>query len=165
MTSNVGSRHALGEARAIGFAVDEVRVDGHDYEQMQKRALDDLKQVFRPEMLNRIDEIVVFTALGRDEIRRIVDLMIDRVRKNLSDKGMDIRPTDAARDLLAAEGYDPAYGARPLRRVIQRLVETPIARGILDGTFRDGDTVIIDAINGKIAARLLTAHDDQEDAA
>ena len=155
MTSNVGSQHALGGGPRLGFNVGDDEVTEVSYESMQNRALNELKQVFRPELLNRIDEVVVFLPLKLEQIRQIVDLMIDKVRVNLKERGLDIRLTDDARDKLAQEGYDPAYGARPLRRTIQRQVENQISRGILDGTFRDGDTVLIDVQDDKIAARLL----------
>jgi len=155
MTSNVGSQHALGTQNRLGFAAGKEEVTDQSYEAMQNRALNDLKQVFRPELLNRIDEVVVFLPLQIEHIKEIVHLMIDKVRKNLQERGIDIRLTDAAVEKLAQDGYDPAYGARPLRRVIQRQVENAISRGILDGSFRANDTVIIDVEDGRIITRLL----------
>ncbi|MHB0937769.1 MAG: ATP-dependent Clp protease ATP-binding subunit [Armatimonadota bacterium] len=154
MTSNVGSQHALGAAPTIGFAVAEETVTDQSYEALQARALDDLKHVFRPELLNRIDEVVVFLPLQMEHIMQIVDLMIDKTRKNLAERNIRITLTDAARVLLAEEGYDPAYGARPLRRVVQRTVDNQISRGILQGEFRDGDTIVVDADGRKIVTRL-----------
>ncbi len=165
MTSNVGSRHTLGAGREIGFAVNEQNLTDASYEQLQQRALDDLKQVFRPELLNRIDEVVVFLALGLDSIERIVDLLIDKVRKNLAERGISLSLTEGARKQLAEEGYDPAYGARPLRRVIQREVENQISRGLLSGAYREGDTVIIDVEDGKILPRLFIPGGGQAEAA
>jgi len=154
MTSNVGSQHALGAAPTIGFAVAEERVTDQSYEALQAKALEDLKHVFRPELLNRIDEVVVFLPLQMEHIIKIVDLMIDKTRKNLAERKINIQLTDAARVLLAEEGYDPAYGARPLRRVVQRTVDNQISRGILQGEFRDGDTIVVDADGRKIVTRL-----------
>jgi ATP-dependent Clp protease ATP-binding subunit ClpA len=150
LTSNIGSMHS--EA-VIGFD----RQDKIDYKKMKQRMLDDLRAAMRPELLNRIDEIIVFHPLDRQEVHQIVDLMIDRVAKSLADKHMKLRLTDAARDLLAQEGFDPTYGARPLRRTIQRLVENPVSKGILEGQFRDGDTIVIDMQDGNIVPRLLVA--------
>jgi ATP-dependent Clp protease ATP-binding subunit ClpC len=154
MTSNVGSQHALGTASTIGFAVAEETVTDRSYEELQAKALDDLKHVFRPELLNRIDEVVVFLPLSLEHIVQIVDLMIDKTRKNLAERNVQITLTAAAREQLAEEGYDPAYGARPLRRVIQRQVENQISRSILQGEFRDGDTIVVDAEGRKIVTRL-----------
>ena len=155
MTSNIGSQHILGGGRTLGFATGEGAVTEESYEAMQNKALQDLKQVFRPEMLNRIDEVVLFLPLKMEEIVQIVDLMINKLRENLRERNIAIQLTDEAKVKLAEEGYDPAYGARPLRRAIQRQVENQISRGILDGSFRDGDTVIIDVENARIVSRLL----------
>ncbi|MHB9026677.1 MAG: ATP-dependent Clp protease ATP-binding subunit [Armatimonadota bacterium] len=165
MTSNVGSQHALGATKRLGFSTDEDAVTDDSYEAMQNKALNELKQVFRPELLNRIDEIVVFLPLDLPQMEQIVSLMIDRVRENLKEREIDITLTEAAVKKLAEEGYDPAYGARPLRRVIQRQVENQVSRGILDGTFRGGDTVIIDVENERIVPRLYVAPGEQEETA
>ena len=154
MTSNVGSQHALGNTAPLGFAVGGEQVSEKSYEAMQKRALEDLKHVFRPELLNRIDEVVVFMPLELAHIKQVVDLMLAKVNVNLTERGMTIQLTEAAREQLAREGYDPAYGARPLRRVIQRQVENLISRGILDGSYSEGDTIILDVKDDKIIARL-----------
>jgi ATP-dependent Clp protease ATP-binding subunit ClpC len=150
LTSNIGSTHSQA---VIGFD----RQDTIDYKKMKQRMLDDLRAAMRPELLNRIDEIIVFHALDRQEVHQIVDLMINRVAQSLAEKHMKLRLTDAARDLLAQEGFDPTYGARPLRRTIQRLVENPVSKGILEGQFRDGDTIVIDMQDGNIVPRLLVA--------
>jgi len=157
MTSNIGSQHALGGTSTFGFAVGDEQISEKSYESMQKRALEDLKHVFRPELLNRIDEVVVFMPLEMAHIKQIVDLLVDKVNANLKERGIHIRLTDAAREKLAQEGYDPAYGARPLRRVIQRQVENQISRGILNGTYRDGDVIILDVDGDAIVSRLYVA--------
>jgi ATP-dependent Clp protease ATP-binding subunit ClpC len=161
MTSNVGSQHALTHPQPIGFIPDEEPLGGEqDYERLQNKALHDLKGVFRPELLNRIDEVVVFLPLQMEHIKQIVDLMMGKVQENLKERGLTISLTEAARTFLAHEGYDPAYGARPLRRTIQRQVENQISRGILDGTYREGDTIVLDVENDRIVSRLLVGGRD-----
>jgi ATP-dependent Clp protease ATP-binding subunit ClpB len=107
-----------------------------------------MRRHFRPEFLNRIDDIVVFRPLGRDDLRHIVELQLERVRRLLADRRMDLEITEAAEDLIAEEGFDPAFGARPLKRAIQRLVQNPLAMRILDGEFDDGDTIRVDRAEG-----------------
>jgi ATP-dependent Clp protease ATP-binding subunit ClpC len=151
MTSNVGT--GAEHSRAIGFGTEAAPGVGN-YERMKEQMLSALRRVFRPELLNRIDDIIVFHPLTREQIREIVDLLMDRVRKNLTERAIALELTDAARDVLAAEGFDDEFGARPLRRTIQRLVENPISNAILRGEFREGDSVIVDVEEGKIVARL-----------
>jgi ATP-dependent Clp protease ATP-binding subunit ClpB len=139
MTSNVGSDAIFAEA---------------DPGQMRARVEESLRATFRPEFLNRIDETVIFHRLGRAELRRVVDLQVERLRARLAERRLDLRLTDAARDVLAEEGYDPAFGARPLKRAVQRLVENPLAMRLLEGGLRDGDTVEVDALDGEIAIRV-----------
>jgi len=115
--------------------------------------LDLLKQALRPEFLNRIDETVIFQPLGREEIASIVEIQARHLMKRLADKRITLELTAAARELLASEGYDPVYGARPLKRTIQRLVQDPLALELLSGTFGEGDTVTADADGGKIVFR------------
>ena len=108
------------------------------------RITDELKRVFRPEFLNRVDETIIFHPLSAEEINEVVTLMVDRVGKQVAQKGMDFEITEAAKQYLAREGFDPQYGARPLRRAVQRLVEDPLAEEILLGKFLANDTVIVD---------------------
>jgi len=115
--------------------------------------MQELRNTLRPEFLNRIDEIVVFHALGRDEIARIVDIQLAGLRKRLEDRRIHLEVTDAARSLLAREGYDPTFGARPLKRTIQRLVQDPLALHLLEREFVEGDTVVVDAHGDEIAFR------------
>jgi ATP-dependent Clp protease ATP-binding subunit ClpC len=130
------------------------------YEKMRQVVLSALQRVFRPELLNRIDEVIVFHPLTRQEILQIVDLMLERVAERLRERGIQLRASDAARELLAELGYDPAYGARPLRRVIQKQVENPIASALLRGEFARGDTILLDAADGKLTLRLMVeAHE------
>jgi len=149
MTSNLGSQHMKSTALGLGGSGKE------DFERTREEMLSALRRTFRPELLNRIDEVIVFDPLSREQIKQIVELMLDRVRVQLSEKEIKLDATEAARDLLAAEGFDPEYGARPLRRTVQRLVENPIARGILQGEFRPGDTVVLDVEDGKLTPKLL----------
>ena len=114
------------------------------------RSAEAMREHFRPEFLNRIDEIVVFDALSRDQIAEIVDLQLERLRTRLAERRIELELTDEAKQALADAGWDPAYGARPLKRAIQRLVENPLALRLLEGEFADGDTIRVDAQNGDI---------------
>jgi ATP-dependent Clp protease ATP-binding subunit ClpB len=108
---------------------------------MRATVLDELRQAFRPEFLNRIDEIVVFHALTEEQLKQIIEIQLDRVRQRLVDRRITLEITDAAKAHLVRVGHEPAYGARPLKRAIQREVETPLARKIIAGEVHDGDTV------------------------
>jgi ATP-dependent Clp protease ATP-binding subunit ClpC len=155
MTSNLGTRD-VARAKGIGFS----NVDAEDvpYEKMKEKVLSELKKSFRPELLNRIDEVIVFAALTREEVKRIIDVvMIPRVREQLKSRGMGLELTDAAKELIAEKGYDPALGARPLRRTVQRLVEDPLSEKVLWKEFKAGQTVTVDAKDGEI---VFTAHED-----
>jgi ATP-dependent Clp protease ATP-binding subunit ClpB len=131
MTSNVGS-NALFE------------LAGKDPERARKEALEALRAAFRPEFLNRIDDIVLFNPLGREQLEKIVDMQLASVMKLLADRKIRIQLTPAARSLVLAEGYDPAYGARPLRRTVQRLIQDPLAMEILEGRILPGETIRVD---------------------
>jgi ATP-dependent Clp protease ATP-binding subunit ClpB len=139
MTSNVGSG-SVREVGPIGFSVHARSRN----EELRKRLLDALRQTFRPEFLNRLDDIIVFNSLTREHLHRIVDIQIGRVERLLKDKGLKLEVTQAARDRVVAEGYDPQYGARPMRRAIQRLIQDPLALKLLGGEFVPGDTVLVD---------------------
>jgi len=118
---------------------------GRDYERMKEEALDMLRRSFRPEFLNRVDEIVVFHPLTREELRQIVRIQIERLRKRLEERKIELELTDRAADYFAEHGYDPAYGARPLKRLVQHELETALARKILAGEVRNGSRVVVDA--------------------
>jgi ATP-dependent Clp protease ATP-binding subunit ClpB len=109
-----------------------------------------LRQHFRPEFLNRIDEVVVFHSLSTDEVRQIVDVQLDRLSRLLADRRLTLSVTDAARDALARAGWDPDFGARPLKRAIQRELQDPLALRLLQGEFREGSTIRVDAIDGQL---------------
>ncbi len=114
------------------------------------RSAEAMRDHFRPEFLNRIDEIVVFQALSRDELAEIVELQLERLRTRLADRGLTLELTDAAKEALAEAGWDPAYGARPLKRAVQRLLENPLALRLLEGDFGEGDTIRVDAHDGQL---------------
>jgi ATP-dependent Clp protease ATP-binding subunit ClpC len=148
MTSNLGTRD-IQKGASIGFAA---RADEKlTYEKMRDRVMEELKRSFRPEFLNRIDEIIVFHSLSRENVKEIVDLMMRRLREQLKAKDVEIELTDAAKELLAEKGYDPSLGARPLRRTIQRLVEDPLSEKLLWKEFKAGETVIVDSRDGEVS--------------
>ncbi|MGH2528630.1 MAG: ATP-dependent Clp protease ATP-binding subunit [Actinomycetota bacterium] len=147
MTSNLGTRD-IQKGTSIGFAA---RPDEKvTYDKMKERVMDELKRSFRPEFLNRIDEVIVFHSLSQEDVKRIVDLMMKRVREQLKSKDLDIELSDEVKTLLAEKGYDPALGARPLRRTIQQMVEDPLSEKLLYKEFRAGQTVIVDVRDGEI---------------
>ena len=137
MTSNVGSQW-----------IEEL--GGENQEEMRSRVMEALRSQFRPEFLNRIDEIVIFNSLSLDEIKEIVDIQLRRLTSMLDERHMGLELTDPAKELIAREGFDPVYGARPLKRAIQREIQNPLAVAILEGDFQEGDVVRADAKNGKI---------------
>jgi ATP-dependent Clp protease ATP-binding subunit ClpA len=141
MTSNVGS-HVIQESSAIGFSVNHKVRNGQ--EDVRKRLLDALRQTFRPEFLNRVDDIIVFNTLSKEHLSVIIDLQLGHVSKMLADRGVKLEVTPAAKEAIMNEGYDAAYGARPMRRAIQRLVQDPLALRLLAGDFLSGETVVAD---------------------
>jgi ATP-dependent Clp protease ATP-binding subunit ClpB len=144
MTSNVGSQYIL-----------DIAGDDSKYEEMRERVMESMRASFRPEFLNRIDELVIFHALRREQLRLIVKLQVQRLEKRLSDRRITLKIADAALDFIAEVGYDPVYGARPLKRIIQRQLETQIAKSILRGEFSDGDTIFVDVENERLAFKRL----------
>jgi len=155
MTSNLGTAD-VAKAKGIGFSTDQS--DDIPYEKMKDKVLSELKKSFRPELLNRIDEIIVFHPLSREQVKSIVDLEIKRPQEQLRSRGMGLELTEPAKDLLAEKGYDPALGARPLRRMIQRMVEDPLSEKVLWKEFRPGQTVVVDAKDGEI---IFTSREDE----
>ncbi|MEW6045315.1 MAG: AAA family ATPase, partial [Bacillota bacterium] len=147
MTSNVGAQEIHRQAR-LGFRATQDEKDA--YETMKKKVLEELRRTFRPEFLNRIDEVIVFHALNKEHIRQIIDIMLKRVGQDLKERGIKVEFTDAAKEVLADEGFDPDFGARPLRRAIQRLVENPLSDEMLKGKFKEGDVIVVDAVDGSI---------------
>jgi ATP-dependent Clp protease ATP-binding subunit ClpC len=151
MTSNIGAE-LIRKGSALGFTTgsDETKTQQQSYERMKEKLLGELKKAFRPEFLNRIDATVVFHPLNKEHIRKIVDLMLQTVNERLEEKGMKMEVTDAAKDFLGEKGYDEVFGARPLRRVIQDMVEDKLSEGMLGGKFQSGDTVVVDLKDGEI---------------
>jgi ATP-dependent Clp protease ATP-binding subunit ClpC len=151
MTSNVGS-DLIKKDSALGFATttDEIKSHEERYQRMKEKVLAELKNVFKPEFLNRIDSTVVFRSLTREDIRRIVDNELKKVEKTLNQKGIRLEVTDAGKDWLGEKGYDPVFGARPLRRVIQDNIEDRLSEMLLAGEFAAGDTVRVDAEDGQL---------------
>jgi len=145
MTSNIGAE-LIRKGTTIGFAArsDEVKSREQSYENMKEKLLGELKKTFRPEFLNRIDGVVVFHPLTKEHIRKIVDLMLASVTQQLAEKKVKLEVTDAAKDFLGEKGYDEVFGARPLRRVIQDMVEDKLSEDLLRGKFREGDTAVVD---------------------
>ena len=146
MTSNVGAKSLLKDT-SLGFhavSVTEAQRADQQYDRMREKVLDQLKSQFRPEFLNRVDSLVVFRSLTVEEIRQIVDLMLARVREQLKAQGIGLEVSQAAKDHIIKIGYDADYGARPLRRVIQNMVEDPLAEALLVGRFAIGQTIVVD---------------------
>ena len=161
MTSNVGAQ-LLNREAAIGFmqSTDKDKQAKSDYEAMKDKVLGELKNTFKPEFLNRIDAVIVFHSLRREHVREIVDLMLSRVRAQLTEQQVELLVPDESKDYLVAKGYDPQYGARPLRRTIQNLIEDPLAEGLLQGRFRAGD--IVEAVE-RDETIMLEVHERHED--
>jgi ATP-dependent Clp protease ATP-binding subunit ClpC len=144
MTSNVGAE-VINRDVTLGFSVrsDEGRAAAREYETMKDKVLNELKKTFRPEFLNRLDAVIVFHSLSPQHIRQITDLMLTRVRQQLKEQNMELRVTDDAMELLSTRGYDSNFGARPLRRIIQNLIEDPLAEGMLQQRFLPDTTVYV----------------------
>src|SRR5215211_6971238 len=142
MTSNIGASE-IARNTPLGFAISDDET-GLTYDDMKDRIMGELKKVFRPEFLNRIDEVIVFHKLQKEEIKEIVELLLRRVRESMAERELSLNMTDEAKDLLVDKGWDPAMGARPLRRAIQRYVEDPLADEVLKSTLEPGSTVEVD---------------------
>jgi ATP-dependent Clp protease ATP-binding subunit ClpC len=151
MTSNLGTQNL--RKPAMGFTQ---TTEDLTYDKMKERVTEELKRHFRPEFLNRIDEVIVFHELTREEVKSIVDLMIVRIEEQLKSQDVDIELTEAAKELLADKGYDPALGARPLRRAIQRMVEDPISEKILWKEYEAGETIIVEVGTDDLGEKELT---------
>jgi ATP-dependent Clp protease ATP-binding subunit ClpB len=135
MTSNIGSQ----------WIVD---LGAKDYEEMRRRVIDSVKAHFKPEFLNRIDELIIFHGLGIEEIKAIVEIQMKKLQQRLLERRLQLKMTEKAKEWLAKEGFDPAYGARPLKRVIQKEIQDQLAMKILEGKFKEGDTITVD-MDGK----------------
>jgi len=142
MTSNIGASE-IARNTPLGFAVSDDET-GITYEDMKNRIMGELKKVFRPEFLNRIDDVIVFHKLQKDEIKQIVELLLTRIRHSMAERELVLDLTEEAKDLLVEKGWDPAMGARPLRRAIQRYIEDPLADFVLRSQLPPGSTVVVD---------------------
>ncbi|BAZ38119.1 ATPase [Calothrix sp. NIES-4101] len=146
MTSNIGSQYIL-----------DLAGDDNRYDEMRHRVMEAMRNSFRPEFINRVDEQIIFHALQKKELRNIIKLQVERLKGRLADRKMSLKLADAALDFLAEVGYDPVFGARPLKRAIQRELETQIAKAILRGEFSDGDTIFVDVQNERLSFQRLPA--------
>ena len=157
MTSNIGAE-LIRKGAGIGFAArsDEAKGQQMAYKQMKEKLLEELKKSLRPEFLNRIDGVVVFHALNREQIRKIVDLMLASVTQQLAERKIKLEVTEAAKDLLGKKGYDEVFGARPLRRVIQDMIEDKLSEDLLRGKFREGDTIVVELEGEEIVVHPAT---------
>jgi len=158
MTSNVGAE-MIRKGTVLGFTSgsNEAKTREQAYDKMKENLLNEMKKTFRPEFLNRVDGVVVFHSLSREQIRQIVDLMLTSVTQQLKEKNIALEVTDAAKDFLGEKGYDEVYGARPLRRAIQDMVEDKLSEDLLRGNFQSGDSVIVDLEGDQIVVRPVTA--------
>ena len=152
MTSNVGAKRITARGRGLGFS-DRPAGEERPFEQVSAAVMEEVKRVFRPEFLNRVDEIIVFRSLGRTDIAAIARKLLDTVAGRLAEKGISLTVTDGAVDLLAERGFDPDYGARPLRRAIRAHLEDPAARLLLEGTAVPGDSLEFFSENGELFLR------------
>jgi ATP-dependent Clp protease ATP-binding subunit ClpC len=143
MTSNIGSRAIEKGGSGFGFDYSDDQAESR-YNRVRDRVNEDLKQHFRPEFLNRLDEIIVFRQLTKDEVKQIADIMLREISTRLLEQGITLEVTERFKDRLVNEGYDPSYGARPLRRAIMRLLEDSLAEAMLSGQVNDGVTAIVD---------------------
>src|SRR6266542_3624540 len=147
MTSNVGAE-LLKKQTVMGFGAP---MEGHDYDSMRDKILEETKRVFKPEFLNRLDEIIVFHSLGKPELLRIVDLEVDKVLTRIRAKDVHLELKQSAKEFLIEKGYDPQYGARPMRRAVERFLEDPLAEELLRGSVKPGDKVEVVAVDGKLS--------------
>ena len=150
MTSNIGSKVIEKGGGGFGFEFSDDQAESR-YNRIRDQVNENLKQYFRPEFLNRLDEIIVFRQLAREEVKQIADIMLREISTRLSDQGITLKVTERFKDRLVEEGYDPSYGARPLRRAIMRLLEDSLAEAMLSGEVNDGDTAVVDVdANGQV---------------
>ena len=160
MTSNVGAEYIRSQS-SLGFTKSEEE----NFERVRERIMDAVKRTFRPEFLNRLDEIIIFRMLKQDEIKKIVDLMVAKVNERLKEQGMEIELTESAKEYLAKVGYDPIYGARPLRRAIQRHIEDPLSEAILKGEFKEGDKILVDKAEKSDELRFIKREKERKEGA
>jgi ATP-dependent Clp protease ATP-binding subunit ClpC len=163
MTSNLGVSNLKGNM-SLGFqpSIPDERTTTAEHGKMRDLIMDELKRAFRPEFLNRVDAVVVFERLNHQHMRQIVDLMLAKVAVHLGVQELQFSVTDAARDRIVEEGFDKLYGARPLRRVIQRVIEDPLSEELLRLKHGPGDTVVVDVIDGEVKMSLVPSKAGRE---
>jgi len=163
MTSNIGSKVIEKGGGGLGFEFSGDSVEDSQYNRIRSLVNEELKQYFRPEFLNRLDEIIVFRQLTKNEVKEIAEIMLKEVFARLKDKGIKLSVTDAFKDRLVEEGYNPSYGARPLRRAVMRLLEDSLAEEVLSGRIKDGDKAIVDIDdNKKVTINIISEESPQE---
>ena len=155
MTSNAGVELIRRES-AIGFAIrrEDVKARQASYEDMKDKVMTEVRKTFRPEFLNRLDEIIVFHALNEEQLRQVIDLLAKDLQARLTEKKLNMEITEKAKSWLAKEGYDPVYGARPLRRALEKYVENPLSIKVLSGEFKEGDTVLVDLVEDELTFKM-----------
>ncbi len=151
-----------GGGLGFNFKQDSAVLVEESYRDMQKKLMEQLKRSFRPEFLNRLDSVIVFRQLQPEDIRQIVDIVIEDVNERMDEHFLVLEATPAAKDWLATHGYDPEYGARPLRRLVQQTVEDKLSDAVLAGEFKEGETVIIDVKDDQIILRHVDAVPESE---
>ena len=156
MTSNIGSKVIEKGGGGLGFEFSGENAEENQYNRIRSLVNEELKQYFRPEFLNRLDEIIVFRQLNRDEVKEIAEIMLREVFNRIGEKGITLTVSDAFKERLVEEGYNPAYGARPLRRAVMRLLEDSLAEEVLSGRIKDGDSAQVDVEDGKVVVKHLT---------
>jgi len=163
MTSNIGSKVIEKGGGGLGFEFSGDSVEDSQYNRIKSLVNEELKQYFRPEFLNRLDEIIVFRQLTKNEVTEIAEIMLQEVFIRLQDKGIKLNDTDAFKERLVEEGYNPSYGARPLRRAVMRLLEDSLAEEVLSGRIKDGDKALVDIDdNKKVTINISSEESPQE---
>jgi len=163
MTSNIGSKVIEKGGGGLGFEFSGDSVEDSQYNRIKSLVNEELKQYFRPEFLNRLDEIIVFRQLTKNEVKEIAEIMLQEVFVRLQDKGSKLNVTDAFKERLVDEGYNPSYGARPLRRAVMRFLEERLAEEVLSGRIKDGDNALVDIDdNKKVTINISSEESSQE---
>jgi len=163
MTSNIGSKVIEKGGGGLGFEFSGDSVEDSQYNRIKSLVNEELKQYFRPEFLNRLDEIIVFRQLTKNEVKEIAEIMLQEVFIRLLDKGIKLNVTDAFKERLVEEGYNPSFGARPLRRAVMRLLEDSLAEEVLSGRIKDGDKALVDIDdNKKVTINISSEESSQE---
>ena len=153
MTSNIGAKSITAAAAPLGFAANAQEDGEARFGAVKEAVTAELRRTFRPEFLNRLDEIIMFKPLTKENLSGIIDILMEGLKKRLADKTLKLEVTDAAKSLIIERGFDPIYGARPLKRYLQSAAETLIAKEILRGDLPAGSTLVLDAENGELSCR------------